>query len=207
MSAQYLLIDNYDSFTFNLYHMVETQAGSAEAGSNRTGSCEVHRNDQITLAEIDAMNPDAIMISPGPCTPLEAGICIDLVRRFSTRIPILGVCLGMQAIAMAFGGKVTRQTPPMHGKISTITHQGMALFANVAQTFKATRYHSLKIDPNHLPDCLHITAESDDGTIQGLSHHSLPVHGVQFHPESIASEYGTQIIANFLALTSQNRGR
>ncbi len=183
------LIDNYDSFTFNLVHFL------GELGAE----VAVWRNDARTVAETLADKPDAIVISPGPCTPNEAGICLDLVRAAAETTPLLGVCLGHQSIGQAFGGKVVRAPTPMHGKVSTVTHNGGKLFRGVNGPFQATRYHSLIVDRATAPDDLEVTAEAD-GLIMAMSHRRLNVHGVQFHPESIASEHGKTILANFLSL-------
>ena len=183
-----LLIDNYDSFTFNLVHFL------GDLGAR----CEVVRNDQITVEEAIARAPEAIVLSPGPCTPNEAGICLDLIAAAAGRIPLFGVCLGHQAIGQAFGGEVIRAAVPMHGKISPVTHGGTDIFAGLPSPFNATRYHSLTVRPETLPDSLIATAHTEDGTIMGLRHRSLPIFGVQFHPESIASEHGHQILRNFL---------
>jgi anthranilate synthase component II len=183
-----LVIDNYDSFTYNLVHFL------GELGADPT----VYRNDKITLDEIAAMAPEAIVMSPGPCTPNEAGICLSLVERFKGEIPMFGVCLGMQSIGQAFGGKVVRAPNLMHGKVSTITHTGQGVFRGINSGFEATRYHSLAVAREGLPEMLEITAESADGVIMGLQHKTDPVHGVQFHPESIASENGHAILQNFL---------
>lgn len=185
-----LLIDNYDSFTYNLVHFL------GELGEEST----VRRNDQITAAEALALNPRAIVLSPGPCTPNEAGICLDLIEKASGRVPLLGVCLGHQAIGQAYGGKVVRAPTPMHGKLSTIHHRDTGVFKGLPETFEVTRYHSLIVERESLPDCLEITAETDDGIIMGLQHRNDPVHGVQFHPESIASQKGHDLLANFLEL-------
>ena len=185
-----LLIDNYDSFTYNLLHYL------GELGADVV----VRRNDALTAAEALALKPEGIVISPGPCDPDRAGICLDLIRQNAGLIPMLGVCLGHQSIGQAYGGKIVRAPYPMHGKVSAITHVGRGLFAGIPSPFKATRYHSLTVAREGLPDCLEITAESDDGVIQGLSHKTLPVHGVQFHPESIHSEHGHGILRNFLGL-------
>ena len=185
-----LLIDNYDSFTWNLVHYM------GEAGAE----VAVRRNDQITVEEALAMRPEGIVISPGPCTPAQAGICIELIRAAADRnIPLLGVCLGHQAIGEAFGGRVVRANRIMHGKTDAIAHDGTGIFAGLPSPLTATRYHSLTVEPDSLPDCLRVTATSDDGTIMGLLHAELPVEGVQFHPESIASEHGHDMIRNFLA--------
>ena len=183
------LIDNYDSFTFNLVHFL------GELGAE----VSVWRNDARSVEETLADEPDAIVLSPGPCTPNEAGICLDLVRAAAETKPILGVCLGHQAIGQAFGGKVVRAPLPMHGKISTVTHNGQKLFRGVNGPFQATRYHSLVVERASAPEELEVTAEAD-GLIMGVSHRRLNVHGVQFHPESIASEHGKTILANFLDL-------
>jgi anthranilate synthase component 2 len=188
-----ILIDNYDSFTFNLVHYF----GGLGA------EVVVHRNDKITSEQVIAADPDAIVLSPGPCTPADAGICLDLVDRAASRIPILGVCLGHQAIGQAFGGAVVRAPSPVHGKLSEIRHRGAGVFRGINSAFKATRYHSLVVDRTTLPKSLSVTAETDDGLVMGLGHESLPVHGVQFHPESIASEHGHLILKNFLELAGQ----
>jgi len=183
------LIDNYDSFTFNLVHFL------GELGAD----VSVWRNDARSVEATLADEPDAIVLSPGPCTPNEAGICLDLVRAAADTTPILGVCLGHQAIGQVFGGKVVRAPLPMHGKISTVTHSGQKLFRGVNGPFHATRYHSLVVERAGAPDELEVTAEAD-GLIMAMSHRRLNVHGVQFHPESIASEHGKTILANFLDL-------
>jgi len=184
----FLLLDNYDSFTYNLLHYI------GELGAE----VEVVRNDAVTADEALAMGAEGIVISPGPCDPDRAGICLEVVEKAAGKLPILGVCLGHQCIGQVFGGKIVLAPKPMHGKISEITHTGEGVLAGIESPFKATRYHSLTVDPDSLPDCLKITAESDDGVIQGLSHKEFPIHGVQFHPESIASEHGHQLIQNFL---------
>ena len=183
-----LLIDNYDSFAFNLVHYL------GELGAH----VDVHRNDKITSAAVIEANPDAIVLSPGPCTPKEAGICLDLVAQAASTIPILGVCLGHQAIGDAFGGRVVRAPEPVHGKVSEIRHRGAGIFRGINAPFSATRYHSLVVERESLPRELTVTAETDDGLIMGLAHTRLPVHGVQFHPESIASEHGHLMLKNFL---------
>ena len=185
-----LLVDNYDSFTWNLVHYL----GGLGA------EVEVRRNDTLTVDEALALKPEAIVISPGPCTPTEAGICCDLIARAAADIPVFGVCLGHQAIGQVFGGDVVRAPLPMHGKLSDVRHQGEAVFRGINGPFKATRYHSLIVKRDTLPAGLKVTAETDDGLIMGLSHRELPVHGVQFHPESIASEHGHTILKNFLDL-------
>jgi len=184
----FLVIDNYDSFTYNLVHFL------GELGAKLV----VRRNDKITVDEVVAMDPDGVVISPGPCTPNEAGICLELIERTGSTIPIFGVCLGHQAIGQAYGGKVVRAPTLMHGKVSEIHHTGRSVFRGINGDFKATRYHSLTIAPESMPDILEITAESDDAVIMGVMHKEYPVHGVQFHPESIASEHGHQVLKNFL---------
>jgi anthranilate synthase component 2 len=183
-----LLIDNYDSFTYNLFHYLG-QLGAEVL---------VKRNDELTAAEAMALAPESIVLSPGPCTPNEAGICLDLIRLNDGRIPLLGVCLGHQAIGQVYGGKVVRAPQPMHGKLSTIHHTGKSVFRGLNNDFQATRYHSLTIAPESMPADLEITATSEDGVIQGVMHKRLPIHGVQFHPESIASENGHALLQNFL---------
>jgi anthranilate synthase component 2 len=185
-----LLIDNYDSFTFNLVHYL------GELGA----ICDVRRNDSLTPNEALALNPDAIVLSPGPCSPNEAGICCDLIRAAAGRVAILGVCLGHQAIGQVFGGDVVRAPKPMHGKVSPVFHNGTDLFEGLPSPFGATRYHSLTVAPDTLPATLQATAHTGDGVIMGLRHKTLPIFGVQFHPESIASEHGHALLANFLAL-------
>jgi anthranilate synthase component 2 len=186
-----LLIDNYDSFTYNLFHYL------GELGAE----VKVVRNDEITADEALALKPDGIVLSPGPCTPNEAGICMDVIRKADGKVPILGVCLGHQAIGQVYGGDIVRAPQPMHGKMSTIHHSGKSVFRGLNNDFQATRYHSLTIDPPSMPDTLEVTATSEDGVIQGVMHKSHPVHGVQFHPESIASENGHALLENFLKLT------
>jgi anthranilate synthase component II len=197
-----LLIDNYDSFTFNLFHYL----GGLGA------DVVVHRNDKITVKDVLVAQPEAIVLSPGPCTPNEAGICLDLVKQAAASIPIFGVCLGHQAIGQVFGGQVVRAPVPVHGKLSEVNHKGQSVFRGINGPFKATRYHSLVVDRKSMPQELSVTAETNDGLVMGLAHAKLPVHGVQFHPESIASEHGHLILANFLELTAdwnakQGRGR
>jgi anthranilate synthase component II len=187
-----LLIDNYDSFTFNLVHFL------GDVGAR----CQVWRNDKLSVDQALAMAPEAIVLSPGPCTPNQAGICLDLIAAAAGRIPILGVCLGHQAIGQAFGGEVVRAPVPMHGKVSPVSHSGSDIFAGVPSPFEATRYHSLVVRAETLPDVLEVTARTDDGSggaiIMGMRHRTLPVFGVQFHPESIASQHGHAILKNFL---------
>jgi anthranilate synthase component 2 len=185
-----LLIDNYDSFTYNLVHYL------GELGAES----RVVRNDEITAAEAFAMKPGAIVMSPGPCDPDAAGICLELVETAPPDLPILGVCLGHQAIGQACGGEVVRCHEILHGKLSSITHTGAGLFKGLPQGFSVTRYHSLVVKPESLPDCLTVTARSQSGVIMGLAHKSRPVYGVQFHPESIASEHGHALLKNFLDL-------
>ncbi len=185
-----LLIDNYDSFTYNLVHYL------GELGA----TCEVHRNDKITTDEVLKKKPRAIVLSPGPCTPNDAGICLDLIAKAGPNIPLLGVCLGHQSIGQVYGGKVIRAPEPLHGKLSNIRHFNTSVFKGLPETFQVTRYHSLIVERESLPDCLEITAETSDGIIMGLMHKTHPVHGVQFHPESIASEQGHALLANFLSL-------
>ncbi|MBT5384320.1 MAG: aminodeoxychorismate/anthranilate synthase component II [Kordiimonadaceae bacterium] len=188
----FILIDNYDSFTYNLYHYF------SEIGAN----VEVYRNDKITINELKLKNPTGIILSPGPCTPNDAGICMEIIKKLGVSIPILGVCLGHQSIGQVYGGKVIRSPYLMHGKVSLINHQNKTIFNNIKSPFKATRYHSLIIEKNNLPSCLDITAETEDGIIMGLSHKQYPVHGVQFHPESIASECGHDILQNFINISN-----
>jgi anthranilate synthase component 2 len=187
-----LMIDNYDSFTYNLVQYF------GELGED----VRVVRNDQITLEEIEAMAPDRICISPGPCSPNEAGISVPAIKHFAGKLPILGVCLGHQAIGAAFGGKVIRAKQVMHGKTSPITHTGTDLFTDLPSPYTITRYHSLAIERESLPDCLEVTAETADGEIMGVRHRSLPVLGVQFHPESILSEHGHALLRNFITHTA-----
>ena len=187
-----LVIDNYDSFTYNLVQYL------GELGA----TLEVRRNNQTTLEEIRCMAPERIVISPGPKTPNEAGICLDLIQTFSGRTPILGVCLGHQAIGQAFGGRVVRAPEIMHGKTSFITHDGKTIFAGLPNPFPATRYHSLIVERSSLPDCLEISASSPNGIIMGLRHKEMNVEGVQFHPESVLTAAGKQLLANFLRLKS-----
>jgi anthranilate synthase component 2 len=195
-----VLIDNYDSFTFNLFHYL----GGLGA------DVVVFRNDKISVERIVAMDPDAVVLSPGPCTPNEAGICLALIAKAADSIPMLGVCLGHQAIGQAFGGSVVRAPVPVHGKLSEVRHKGEGVFRGINGPFKATRYHSLVVGRGDLPNELAVTAETDDGLIMGLAHRALPAHGVQFHPESIASEHGHLILRNFLeaaAAWNASRGR
>ncbi len=186
-----LLIDNYDSFTYNLVHYL------GELGADVV----VRRNDALNVQQAMAMRPEAILLSPGPCDPSQAGICLALVQAAAeTKLPLMGICLGHQAIGEAFGGKVIRCHEIVHGKMGAMKHKGQGLFAGLPSPFDATRYHSLVVERQGLPDCLEITAELEDGTIMGLQHKTLPMHGVQFHPESIASEHGHKLLNNFLEM-------
>ncbi|HEX7386087.1 MAG TPA: aminodeoxychorismate/anthranilate synthase component II [Castellaniella sp.] len=185
-----LMIDNYDSFTYNLVQYL------GELGAE----VQVVRNDQTDLAGVEAMDIDKICLSPGPCTPAEAGITVELIRAFAGRKPILGVCLGHQAIGAAFGGKVVRAQQVMHGKVSPVTHTGTDVFKGLPSPFNVTRYHSLAIERASLPECLTVTAQTADGEIMGVAHKTLPVYGVQFHPESVLSEHGHALLRNFLEL-------
>lgn len=186
------LIDNYDSFTWNLFHVLGALGAAVT----------VHRNDALTVAAVLAERPDAIVLSPGPKTPREAGLCLALIRDAGATTPLFGVCLGHQAIGEAYGAAVTQAPVPMHGKVSTIRHEGRTVFRGINGPFQATRYHSLIVDRETLPGSLAVTAETDDGQIMGLSHREHPVHGVQFHPESILSEHGSAIVQNFLDLAA-----
>jgi len=190
-----LMIDNYDSFTYNLVQYL------GELGAD----VRVARNDAITLDEIDALAPAGIVISPGPCTPNAAGISVPLIRRFAGEIPILGVCLGHQAIGQAFGGRIVRSERVMHGKLSPITHDGEGVFAGLPSPFHATRYHSLAIDRARLPPMLAVTATADDGEIMGVRHREFAVEGVQFHPEAILTEHGKRLLGNFLRARERER--
>ena len=192
-----LVIDNYDSFTYNLVHYL------GELGAKLV----VRRNDKITVDEVIAMDPDGVVISPGPCTPNEAGICLALIERVAPTIPIFGVCLGHQAIGQAYGGAVVRAPKLMHGKLSEIRHTGRSVFRGINRPFQATRYHSLTIAPASLPASLEVTATADDDIVMGVMHKTYPVHGVQFHPESIASENGHQILRNFLEIAADWNAR
>jgi anthranilate synthase component 2 len=187
-----VLVDNYDSFTFNLFHYL----GGLGA------DVVVHRNDKISTERVMGMDPEAIVLSPGPCTPDDAGICLDLIAKASATVPVLGVCLGHQAIGQAFGGEVVRAPTLVHGKLSEIKHRGDGVFRGINAPFKATRYHSLVVERTSLPGELAVTAETDDHLIMGLAHRTLAVHGVQFHPESIASEHGHLILRNFLHIAA-----
>lgn len=187
-----VLIDNYDSFTFNLVHYL----GGLGA------DVVVHRNDKVTVSDVIASRPDAIVLSPGPCTPNEAGICLDLIEKAAPSIPIMGVCLGHQAIGQVFSGKVVRAPIQVHGKLSDIKHDSTGVFRGINGPFKATRYHSLVVDRGSIPRDLTVNAQTDDGLVMGFAHRELPIHGVQFHPESIASENGHLILKNFLDIAA-----
>ncbi len=190
----YLLIDNYDSFTYNLFHFL------GELGAE----VEVRRNDSLSAQDAIDLHPQGIVLSPGPCDPNRAGICLELVEKAAGEVPLLGVCLGHQAVGQAFGGKVVRGPAPMHGKLSEIRHEGDGVFAELPSPMTATRYHSLVVERESLPDCLALTAETEDGVVMGLRHRELPIYGVQFHPESIASEHGHALLGNFLRLSGHN---
>jgi anthranilate synthase component 2 len=188
------LIDNYDSFTYNLVHYL------GDLGV----ACRVYRNDTISVEDVLAQEPSAIVLSPGPCTPNEAGICLELIEKNDGRVPLLGVCLGLQAIGQAYGGKVIRAPRLMHGKVSTIYNSGEGIFQGLPSEFSATRYHSLIVEEKTMPRCLRITASTSDGLVMAVQHQSQPVFGVQFHPESIASDYGHALLANFLRMARIN---
>jgi anthranilate synthase component 2 len=188
------LIDNYDSFTYNLVHYL------GDLGV----ACRVYRNDKISVDELLAEEPSAIVLSPGPCTPNEAGICLELIEKNDGRVPLLGVCLGLQSIGQAYGGKVVRAPKLMHGKLSTIYNSGEGIFQGLPSEFSATRYHSLIVEEKTMPSCLRITASTSDGLVMAVQHQSQPVFGVQFHPESIASAYGHALLANFLRMARIN---
>jgi anthranilate synthase component 2 len=190
-----LVIDNYDSFTYNLVHYLN------ELGAET----RVHRNDALSVEEALGLKPDAVLLSPGPCTPNEAGICLGLLAAAPEALPILGVCLGHQAMGQAFGGQVVRARQLMHGKTSPIHHTGTGVFKGLKNPFTATRYHSLTIDKASAPEVLEVTAWTDDGEIMGVQHRTRPIHGVQFHPESIATECGHELLANFLDLAGVRR--
>ncbi len=189
-----LMIDNYDSFTYNLVQYM------GELGAD----IQVHRNDEITLDEIESLAPEKIVVSPGPCTPDKAGVSVDVVKRFAGKIPILGVCLGHQSVGQAFGGEIIKAGRLMHGKTSMIHHDGKTLFKNLPNPFEATRYHSLVLNRKTLPDCFEISAESEDKEIMGIRHKELLVEGVQFHPESILTTSGKELLGNFLHLPAKN---
>lgn len=186
--SRLLLIDNYDSFTYNLYQYL------CELGAD----VDVVRNDALTVDDVEAMQPDGIVLSPGPGRPEDAGVCIPVIARFVGQVPILGVCLGHQAIGQAFGGKVVRAKQVMHGKVSRVRHDGQGVFRQIENPFVATRYHSLVVERDSLPDCLEVTAQSEDGEIMGLRHRALPVEGVQFHPEALLTDHGHRMLKNFI---------
>ncbi len=188
-----ILIDNYDSFVYNLLHFL------GELGAE----VAVRRNDSVTVDQVLEEADPAVVLSPGPCDPDRAGICLDLVARAAGRRPVLGVCLGFQSIGQAFGGRVVRAPCVMHGKLSAIHHDGSGLFDGLPSPFEATRYHSLIVERESLPECLEVTAETEDGVVMGLAHREFPIHGVQFHPESIASEHGHALLRNFLSIATQ----
>ena len=192
-----LVVDNYDSFTYNLVHYL------AELGADT----RVIRNDAMGVDEALAMGPEGVLLSPGPCAPDQAGICLDIIRQAPPHLPILGVCLGHQAIGQAFGGEVVRAKQLMHGKTSPIRHEGRSVFAGLPDPFTATRYHSLAVRRESLPECLEVTAWTEDGEIMGLAHRERPIHGVQFHPESIATEHGHELLDNFLKLARPQPAR
>jgi anthranilate synthase component II len=189
-----LLIDNYDSFTYNLFHYL------GELGA----AVEVRRNDKVSVAEVMDLHPQAIILSPGPCDPDRAGICLALIEAAAGKLPVLGVCLGHQAIGQVFGGKVVRGPVPMHGKLTAVQHKGEGIFEGIPSPFMGTRYHSLIVERASLPESLVVTAETESGLIMGMAHRTLPIHGVQFHPESIASEHGHRLLGNFLRLAGFN---
>ncbi|MFO7568815.1 MAG: aminodeoxychorismate/anthranilate synthase component II [Smithellaceae bacterium] len=188
-----LMIDNYDSFTFNIVQYLGQMGADVQ----------VYRNDKITLSEIEKLRPQAVILSPGPCTPKEAGITVDVVREFHKTLPIFGICLGHQSIGYAFGGDVVRAERIMHGKVSPVHHDGKTIFAGLPDPFTAGRYHSLVVKPETLPDCLEISAQTAEGEIMGLRHKEYPVEGIQFHPESVLTPQGKRIIRNFLKRTSR----
>jgi anthranilate synthase/aminodeoxychorismate synthase-like glutamine amidotransferase len=184
------VLDNYDSFTYNLVQYL------GELGAE----VEVYRNDQLTVEEVEALHPERILLSPGPCTPSEAGILVPLIRHMAGKAPILGVCLGHQAIGEAFGGRIVRAPQPIHGKASRVKHDGCGIFAGIPEEIEVGRYHSLVIEPESCPEVLQVTAATADGIIMGVRHRSLPIEGVQFHPESVLTSHGMQILSNFVAL-------
>ena len=190
-----ILIDNYDSFTYTLMHFL------GELGVEVV----VKRNDAITVDQVLEQAPPAVVLSPGPCDPDRAGICLALVERAAGRVPVLGVCLGHQAVGQAFGGRVVRAPCVMHGKLSAIHHRGDGVFADLPNPFEATRYHSLIVERESMPDCLEITAETEDGVVMGVAHREFPIHGVQFHPESIASEHGHALLRNFVSIAGEGK--
>jgi anthranilate synthase/aminodeoxychorismate synthase-like glutamine amidotransferase len=190
-----LMIDNYDSFTFNLVQYL------GELGAE----VKVVRNDELSVRDVEALAPSHVVLSPGPCTPNEAGITLETITRLAGKIPILGVCLGHQAIGQAFGGKVVRAKQVMHGKVSRVAHDGEGVFSSIPQQFVATRYHSLVVERDSLPSCLEVSAQSEDGEIMGLRHRGLPVEGVQFHPEALLTEHGHRMLENFLRIDATGR--
>ena len=189
-----LMIDNYDSFTYNLIQYL----------SCLKEEVVVHRNDQITIKEIEILNPDIIVLSPGPCSPNEAGVCIEVVEHFKGKIPILGICLGHQTIGQVFGGKVIRALEPVHGKVHPITHKEIGVFKGLNNPLKVTRYHSLVLERTSLPDCFEITAETNEGEIMGIRHKEYMIEGVQFHPEAILTEMGMELLDNFLIAAKES---
>lgn len=193
----YIVIDNYDSFTYNLVHYL------GELGADLI----VHRNDKVSVEDVFAMKPEGVILSPGPCSPNEAGICLDLITKADGKLPILGVCLGHQAIGQAYGADVVRAKSLMHGKVSEISHTAKSVFAGINGPVKVTRYHSLTLQEDSIPETLEVTATAPDGTIMGVMHKSHPVHGVQFHPESIASEHGHLMLRNFLDIAARHSGK
>ena len=193
----FVLIDNYDSFTYNLFHYI------GELGKEVV----VHRNDALSVGDVMSLGADGIVISPGPCDPDRAGICLELVEKAAGNIPLFGVCLGHQCIGQVFGGKVVRSPEPMHGKVSDITHKNTGVFEGLPSPFVATRYHSLSIDPNSIPDCLEVNAISPDGVVQGMSHKEFDIHGVQFHPESIQTQHGHKLLQNFINIVSRRKAK
>lgn len=193
----FVLIDNYDSFAYNLFHYI------GELGTEVV----VHRNDTLSVNEVMSLGAKGIIISPGPCDPDRAGICLELVEKAAGNIPLFGVCLGHQCIGQVFGGKVVRSPEPMHGKVSDIRHRNTGVFEGIPSPFSATRYHSLSIDPDTVPDCIEVNASSSDGVIQGISHKEFDIHGVQFHPESIQTQYGHKLLQNFINIVSRRQVR
>ena len=193
----FVLIDNYDSFTYNLLHYI------GELGTEVV----VHRNDALSVDDVMSLGAEGIVISPGPCDPDRAGICLELVEKAAGSIPLFGVCLGHQCIGQVFGGKVVRSPEPMHGKVSDITHKNTGVFEGLPSPFVATRYHSLSIDPNSIPDCMEVNAISPDGVVQGMSHKEFEIHGVQFHPESIQTQHGHKLLQNFINIVSRRKAK
>jgi anthranilate synthase component 2 len=193
----FVLIDNYDSFTYNLLHYI------GELGTEVV----VHRNDALSVDDVMSLGAEGIVISPGPCDPDRAGICLELVEKAAGSIPLFGVCLGHQCIGQVFGGKVVRSPEPMHGKVSDITHKNTGVFEGLPSPFVATRYHSLSIDPDSIPDCMEVNAISPDGVVQGMSHKEFEIHGVQFHPESIQTQHGHKLLQNFINIVSRRKAK